>query len=187
MAHHAGSTDLYRFSLSLVFSVLLQLTIPIIIPFNMTASGGRICESPSDTRTYTYSDLDNGFTPPKSCLEHRYTSEPNGYDYYISTTRDSGIEDYVSLDVYRGRNPACFPPNFPTEVCSYTGTFTQEPANDYMDLPSTSRPGLLVMGSTRSETHYVYSPGTCPGDYAPVSTNVDASVANLTRAVCCPM
>ncbi len=153
----------------------------------MAASSVEACEPLSDTKTYTYSDLDTGFRPPSSCFHHTYTSVLNGYDYYSSSTAGSVTKSYISLDVYRGREPACLPPHYPA-ACSYLGTFTQDLANLYDNLPgSTTQFGIMVVGTTWSETRYVYSPATCPWGYAPVSTSLDASVTNLTRAICCPM
>jgi hypothetical protein len=152
----------------------------------MAASTSTICQPLSDTRTYTYSDLDNGFTPPSSCLGHSFTSAPDGYDCYVSSTTGSKTKMYISLDVYRGRDPACFPPNFPA-ACSYTGTFAEAAGNIYVDAPALPQSSTEVTGRTWSEKNYVYSPATCPESYAAMSTRTDATAGNVTSAICCPM
>lgn len=117
----------------------------------------------TDTTTYTYSDLNNGFTPPKSCLEPSYTSlQAGGFDpvfEFIQTVTVGGnvTSSVGSLKVYRGRDPACFPPHYPS-TCEWQGTMQQQ-------------------------QHYVYSPASCPGGYESATATVDQS---LTRATCCP-
>lgn len=151
----------------------------------MAVSTSAVCKPLSDTSTYTYSDLDNGFTPPISCLDHSFTSAPDGYDFYVSSTTGSRTKTYVSLGVYRGRDPACFPPKFPA-ACSYTGTFTQAAGQLYGDDPAPAQPSTEVVGATWSETHYVYSPATCPEHYATASIRTDSSAGDVTSAICCP-
>ena len=152
----------------------------------MAASTSTICQPLSDTSMYTYSDLDDGFTPPSSCLGHSFTSAPDGYDYYVSSMTGSKTKAYTSLDVYHGRDPACFPPNFPA-ACSYTGTFTQAAGNVYVDAAASPQSSSEVTGVTWSETHYMYSPATCPDSYATMSIRTDATAKNVTSAIRCPM
>jgi hypothetical protein len=153
----------------------------------MAASSSTPCGPLIDTKTYTYSDLDNGFTPPTSCLEHTYASSPDGYDYYSSSTKGTKTKVYISLDVYRGRNPDCFPTNYPA-ACSYTGVIEQPLIQPYNDIPMESSQAITeITGLTWSETHYVYSPATCPGEYIYVRTQLDGSIPDVTTATCCPV
>lgn len=152
----------------------------------MAASTSGVCQPLTDTRTYTYSDLDHGFTPPSSCLGHSFTSAPDGYDFYVSSTTGSTAKTYVALEVYRGRDPACFPANFPA-ACVYTATLAEAAGNVYVDAPALPQSSTKVSGVIWSETHYVYSPATCPDNYATMSIRTDAAVGNVTSAICCPM
>ncbi|KAF1932751.1 uncharacterized protein M421DRAFT_399172 [Didymella exigua CBS 183.55] len=152
----------------------------------MPASTSAVCQPLSDSTTYIYSDLDNGFTPPTSCLGRSFTSVPDGYDRYASSTAGTKTKTYISLDVYRGRDPACFPPRFPA-ACSYTATFTQVAGQLYGDIPALPQSSIEVTGVTWSETHYVYSPATCPEHYATMSIRTDATAGNVTSAICCPI
>lgn len=67
------------------------------------------------------------------------------------------------------------------------GTFTQAPGLGYIDDPAVSTPSTEVTGVTWSETHYVYSPATCPEQYATMSIRTDTTTGNATTAICCPM
>jgi hypothetical protein len=126
------------------------------------------------TETATYSDLDSIFTPPASCLEPTFTLPPEGYDeassdMYTETfssadhTTTRIWEEYPSLA--RGRNPSCFPKNFPISTCDY----------------ATSLDGQIKY--SRSEATYLYSPGICPEHYLVVESTVDSSRADLTRTL----
>lgn len=147
-AQHAGSIYMHPSSLNLLFCLSffqsLSRSIAMAVPTPM------VCEPLSDTSTYTYFDLDNGFTPPSSCLHHNLTSAPDGHDYYVSFTTftmGSKTKTSISPDVCRGRDPACFPPNFPA-ACSYTGTFTQAVGQLYVDAPALPQPSTEMTGAT---------------------------------------
>ncbi len=119
----------------------------------------------TDTATYTYSDLDSGFTPPESCFDQTYTSLPTGYDtlytWAPSVTAGNNVSSTTSwLKAYRGRDPACFPSHYP-KACEWLGTVQQQ-------------------------QHYIYSPGLCPGGYASATTSIDESATATTTATCCP-
>lgn len=122
------------------------------------------------TDTATYSDLDSSFTPPAPCLKPTYTIAPEGYDrhgfelYTDTTTQDELTVPYL----VRGRNPTCFPKNFPISICDDTVAVDAQ----------TKFP--------RSEATYLYSPGRCPEHYLIVESAVDSSRGDLTRALCCP-
>jgi hypothetical protein len=116
----------------------------------------------TDTTTHTYSYLDTGFTPAKSCLEATYTMTPAGYDSIFTwvNTVGNSTTSVGEMRVYRGRDPVCFPSRYP-KACEWRGTVQQQ-------------------------QNYVYSPGTCPGGYVPATTSIDESAIATTTATCCP-
>jgi hypothetical protein len=137
--------------------------------------------TPPDASTSTFSDLDTIFTPPASCGSPEYTESPwsQGYDTLLTTnstpvaatrTVGSNIVIYTSMIIrnyaMRGRNPFCFPPNFPTSTCLFS---------DSEDSPM-----------THSEQNYIFSPGRCPEHYVTVDRSTDNAISDMTRAVCCP-
>lgn len=75
-AQHAGSIYLHPSSLILLF--YLSFFQSLSHPIAMAVPTPIVCEPLSDTSTYTYFDLDDGFTPPSSCLYHNFTSAPDG-------------------------------------------------------------------------------------------------------------
>lgn len=118
----------------------------------------------TDTATYTYSDA-AGFSPPKSCLEQTYTSQPIGSDTFytwIDTFSTAGTNSTSTrwFKAYRGRDAACFPSHYP-KACEWLGTVQQQ-------------------------QNYIYSPATCPGGYASATTHVDEAATAITTATCCP-
>jgi hypothetical protein len=116
----------------------------------------------TDTTTHTYSYLDTGFTPAKSCLEATYTMTPAGYDSIFTwvNTVGNSTTSVGEMRVYRGRDPVCFPSRYP-KACEWRGTVQQQ-------------------------QNYVYSPGTCPGGYLPATMSIDESAIATTTATCCP-
>ena len=132
---------------------------------------------PADTTTRTLSDLaDTIFTPPASCLQNLYKNPPFGNDTYriytysslVTASGTTSMETWTQDHVRRGRDPSCFPPNFPTTTCLY-------PTFD----------GSRTVNRVSEQT-YVYSPARCPESYAAVTSSVDATNTKITRAVCCP-
>jgi hypothetical protein len=129
------------------------------------------------TDTATYSDLDSIFTPPASCLEPKFTLPPEGYDEttYEVYTETVSSSDHTNIQIWeddpyltRGRDPSCFPKNFPISTCDYATSLDGQSKH------------------SRSEATYLYSPGRCPEHYLVVESIVDSSRADLTRALCCP-
>lgn len=118
----------------------------------------------TDTATYTYTDAE-GFSPPKSCLEPTYTSQPIGSDtFYVSadtiSTAGSNTTSTRWFKAYRGRDAACFPSHYP-KACEWLGTVQQQ-------------------------QNYIFSPASCPGGYASATTRVDEDATATTTATCCP-
>lgn len=116
----------------------------------------------TDTAIHTYSDLEAGFTPPKSCFEPTYTSIPFGIDTVLTWVNAATVDGNATtstawMKVYRGRDPACYPPNYPN-ACEWRGTIQQQQS-------------------------YVFSPASCPGGYVTATTSVDQAA---TTGTCCP-
>lgn len=143
----------------------------------MTTRSTSPCQA-APTTTATYSDLDKIFTPPAACLDPTFTLSPQGYDLTgswmtIGTTTSSRVVITTAYGLFplvtRGRNPSCFPTNFPLSSCEYTTTIGTETLR------------------ALSEQTYLYSPRRCPEHYVIASSSVDTSATGITRAVCCPM
>ena len=115
--------------------------------------------------TATYSDLDSIFTPPAFCLKPTYTLSPEGYDRtgFGTYTEAPTLIPYL----VRGRNPSCFPKNFPSV---YYDPIVVNAQTKYL----------------RSEATYLYSPGRCPENYLALESTVDPGRTDSTRALCCP-
>lgn len=119
----------------------------------------------TDTATYTYSDLDASFSPPELCLQPTFAVLPDNYNTAFSwldtfTLNGQPTTSVRWMRLYRGREPTCFPSNYP-KACEYQGT-------------------------TQQQKNYIYSPGTCPGGYAPATNFVGGSATEVTTALCCP-
>ena len=134
------------------------------------------------TTTRTLTDLDATiFTPPASCLESLYKQSPYGYDTIEKRTERSvitvsGIQGQITSTsvwtsdyVVRGRDPSCFPRNFPSTTCPYLITIS-----------STTRGRI-------SEQSYIYSPGRCPENYVTATSSIDEVNTDITRGICCPV
>ncbi|KAJ4994097.1 superoxide dismutase copper chaperone [Stagonosporopsis vannaccii] len=107
----------------------------------------------------------DSFSPPGSCLEQTYTSQPIGSDTFytwVDTFSTAGINSTSTrwFKAYRGRDAACFPSHYP-KACEWLGTVQQQ-------------------------QNYIYSPATCPGGYASATTRVDDAAIAITTATCCP-
>lgn len=137
---------------------------------------------PAAATTRTLTDLDSSiFTPPASCLGRVYKQSPYGYDSIEKSTYTdiivitgsqgpvSSTSTWTSDYVIRGRDPSCFPPNFPSTTCYYTGVY-----------------GGSVTSGMISEQSYVYSPARCPDKYVTAMTSIDEVNTEMTRAICCP-
>jgi hypothetical protein len=90
-----------------------------------TLTCGPITELITDAATNTYSNLDTGFTPPKSCLQPTYASLPADLDPVFAlintfTVRGNPAASMRWMKVYRGRGPACFPSHYP-KTCEWHG------------------------------------------------------------------
>jgi hypothetical protein len=130
------------------------------------------------TTTRILSDLaDTIFTPAASCLGDVYRNEPFGNDTYetflgssaVTASGTTSIATWTDDYVVRGRDPSCFPPNFPTTTCVYDSII------------SSSTVGRV------SEQSYVYSPARCPENYVTAKSSLDESNTEITRAICCPV
>lgn len=134
------------------------------------------------TTTRTLSDLaDAIFTPPASCLDSTYRQSPYGYDTIdkytdSSTIRVTGSQGQVTYTttytlnfVVKGRDPSCFPRNFPTTTCLYDTVVSS------------------ITEYRVSEQSYIYSPGRCPENYVTAKSSIDESNTDITRAICCPV
>lgn len=140
----------------------------------MATATSMTCGPMSDTSSYTHSDLDTGWIAPTSCFGNVYRSETDGYDFW---TRDS---KYDTLRITRGRDPACFPKNYPA-ACQYTSTFEQALDPIIFQLATT-----LMSTTLWSEKDYVYSPATCPSGYIAKGARANTASVGTTSAFCCP-
>jgi hypothetical protein len=133
----------------------------LIMESEPTAQCGPVTGPITDSATYTYSYLNTGFTPAKSCLDATYSVTPVGYDsVFTFVDGNSTTASVREMRVYRGRDPACFPSKYP-KACEWRGTVQQQ-------------------------QNYIYSPGTCPDGYASATTSIDGSAGAVTTATCCP-
>lgn len=142
----------------------------------MTTQVSATCQPPATT-TRTLTDLDKIFTPSESCLGPTYNQAPYGSDsierypttnvVVVSGTQGTATftSAFTSDYVVRGRDPACFPSEFPSTTCYYSTVVSS------------------AWSWTVSEQSYVYSPGRCPQNYVTAATSIDEDV---TYGICCP-
>ena len=147
----------------------------------MTTRTTSLCQAAATT-TRTLTDLDGTiFTPPASCLGPVYNQSPYGRDNIEKRTRTSVItvsgtqgritstSVWTSDYVVRGRDPSCFPRNFPSTTCWYN------------TIISSTTSGRI------SEQSYIYSPGRCPDNYVTATSSIDEANTDITRGICCPV
>lgn len=114
------------------------------------------------TTTTSTITLTSEFTPPASCQGAVFTPMPAGYD----TWEEGGL--------FRGLNPACYPPEYLISRTVATGRG-----------PITLTEFLLYSSSTISTTitQVLFSPASCPSDY---TSQVQSAVEGQTYITCCP-